>query len=204
MLMFFSSLRISSSLVITWVSYLRVLISLSQDSMLLLRCSISASACDFSSLILITMLERSCSDLDSASFSAPERSSSCSNSRILDSNSSLILSIWLVLLTMTSCSFCSFSSFRLLTCFIHSLRAPSRCAARSSTVSLARVTVSRCVFKAEASASAFSQPETASSATLECCLTIASLDVISALAVDSLESNSLIWSCRLRTCASYL
>ncbi|WVZ18924.1 hypothetical protein V8G54_006246 [Vigna mungo] len=142
-LMFFSSLRISSSLETTCSSYLIELFSLSHASMLPLRSSISASARALSSLNLISMLERSCNDLDRAPFSAADLRSSCSKFAIFASSSPLILSNCLVFERATSCIFRSCSSLRFRICRIHSLRAPSKCVARSSAVSFKRVTDSR-------------------------------------------------------------
>lgn len=125
---------------------------------------------------------------------------------------------------------CSFSSRRCLSCFIHSFKAPSKCATRSSVANFCCRAASSCAFNDTASASAFSQPdhpsnllthpfsymiglwiirrkdrklheahdekkkkvpETASSATLTCCLTRLSLEVISASAVDSFSDRTL-------------
>ncbi|KAJ0847429.1 hypothetical protein HanPSC8_Chr13g0545231 [Helianthus annuus] len=80
--------------------------------MLLFKISISASACDFSSLIFISMLERSCNDRETAAFSAADRLSSWFKFATFASNSCFIFSNCFVFARTTSCTVCSCSSFK--------------------------------------------------------------------------------------------
>ncbi len=107
-----------------------------------------------------------CNALESAFPSALDSKSSvrvwlniCEASANLVSISTRSLSYSLVFLTNVSWRSCSCSSRTCRSCFMHSFKAPSRCAARSSVASFCCNAVSNCCFKATASASAFSHPD---------------------------------------------
>ena len=84
------------------------------------------------------------------------------DSESLVSISTLSLSYSLVFFTRVSWIRCSCSSLTCLNCFMHSFKAPSKCATRSSVANFCASATSSWVFSATASASAFSQPENAS------------------------------------------